>query len=136
MKLHTKTKYGIMALLFLAAADAPVSIQEVSISQQISEGYLEAIFASLKKARLISSAKGRNGGYQLAAAPGNLSLYDILTALDQPMFYVPAQTEDALRLFLNQIVWAPASNTMIRYFQAVTLQDLQKEELDNFMYYI
>ena len=136
MKLHTKTKYGIMALLFLAAADTPISIQEVSISQQISERYLEAIFASLKKAKLIRSARGRNGGYQLTTTPGKLSLYDILTALDQPMFYVPAQTEDALRLFLNQIVWTPASAAMIRYFQAVSLQDLREEELDNFMYYI
>lgn len=136
MKLHTKTKYGIMALLHLASQHAPVSIQAVCTAQAIPVKYLEAIFASLRKANLITSEKGRNGGYQLAVKADELSLYEILLALDQTIFDTPQQEHDALGEFLNHTLWKPATESIIRYFKAVTLDDLNEETVDTVMYYI
>ena len=84
MKLSTKGRYGLRALIDLAqySSEAPVSITSISARQDISERYLEQLMAMLKKAGLVSSIRGAGGGYVLAKDMREISVGDILRALE------------------------------------------------------
>lgn len=84
MKLSTKSRYGLRAMIDLASreGDEPVSLSSVAQSQRISEAYLEQLFSKLKKAGLITSSRGAQGGYKLACDPKEVSVGDILRALE------------------------------------------------------
>ena len=84
MKISTKGEYGVRAMLFLAMhqKDGPVTSHEIATRQAIPEPYLRQILASLAKHRLIQSNRGPQGGHTLARAAQEISLRDILLALE------------------------------------------------------
>lgn len=84
MKLSTKGRYGLRALIDLAqySEAEPVSISSISCRQGISERYLEQLMALLKKADLVKSIRGAGGGYVLAKETGDISVGDVLRALE------------------------------------------------------
>ena len=84
MKLSTKGRYGLRELIDLAqySGDAPVSITSISARQDISERYLEQLMSMLKKAGLVSSVRGAGGGYVLAKDIKEISVGDVLRALE------------------------------------------------------
>lgn len=84
MKLSTKGRYGLRAMIDLAiySETEPVSIQSIADRQNISERYLEQLMAKLKKAGLVTSTRGAGGGYRLAKETGDISVGDILRALE------------------------------------------------------
>ena len=84
MKLSTKGRYGLRALIDLAVnseAEA-ASISSIAQRQSLSESYLEQLMARLKKAGIVRSIRGAQGGYKLARAPEEISVGDILRALE------------------------------------------------------
>ena len=83
MKLSTKGRYGVKAMVDLAInyGEQPVSIKSISERQSISEYYLEQLFSSLRKAKLIKSVRGSQGGYILNRAPEEITIYDIINVL-------------------------------------------------------
>lgn len=84
MKLSTKGRYGLRALIDLAqySENEPVSITSISDRQGISERYLEQLMSMLKKAGLIKSIRGAGGGYILAKDMADISVGDVLRALE------------------------------------------------------
>lgn len=84
MKLSTKGRYGLRALIDLAQYSevAPVSIGSIAERQNLSERYLEQLMSLLKKAGLIQSIRGAGGGYVLAKNPADISVGDVLRALE------------------------------------------------------
>ena len=84
MIFSTKSEYGLRALVNLAKNQdkAPYSLAKIAKEEKISLAYLERLFACLKKARIIQSAKGVRGGYQLTRQASKISVKDILTALE------------------------------------------------------
>lgn len=84
MKLSTKGRYGLRALIDLAcySTDSPVSIASISARQDISERYLEQLMSMMKKAGLVKSVRGASGGYMLAKDMKDISVGDILRALE------------------------------------------------------
>lgn len=84
MKLSTKGRYGLRAMIDLArySEDEPVSISSIASRQAISERYLEQLVALLKKAGLVSSIRGAQGGYVLAKEASEISVGDVLRALE------------------------------------------------------
>ncbi|HEY8348300.1 MAG TPA: Rrf2 family transcriptional regulator [Clostridiales bacterium] len=96
MKLSTKGRYGLKAMLDLAvhSADGQVSLNSIAERQGLSENYLEQLFASLKKARLVKSVRGPQGGYMLADSPENISVGDILRALEGSLAPADCVSED------------------------------------------
>ena len=84
MKLSTKGRYGLRALLDVAvySENEPVSIRSISERENISEAYLEQLMPKLKKAGLIESQRGAQGGYRLAKPAGQISVGEILRALE------------------------------------------------------
>lgn len=84
MKLSTRGRYGLKAIIDLAAnsKEGNVVLKNIAERQGISENYLEQLFAVLKKAKIIKSVRGSQGGYYLAHDPENITVGDILRALE------------------------------------------------------
>ena len=84
MKLTTKGRYGLRALIDLAVheEEGAVSTQSIAERQELSESYLEQLMRSLKKAGLVQSVRGAGGGYRLAKPAGQISVGDVLRALE------------------------------------------------------
>lgn len=84
MKLSTKGRYGLRALIDLAqnSSKEPVSINNIAARQELSERYLEQLMTLLRKAGLVKSSRGAGGGYVLAKPPEEISVGDVLRALE------------------------------------------------------
>ncbi len=155
MKFSTKSRYGLRALFDMAyhSASLPAQIKDISRRQNISPRYLEQIFQDLKKAGLIKSRRGPQGGYFLAKKPEEIRVKDILLAAEGDLSLVgcvreDGQNEDSCEFksrCVTQKVWAEATARLNGYFDSITLQDLcedgkemglEKEMDHRFMYYI
>lgn len=85
MKLSTRSRYGLIAIVDLAAAYAeakPVSLSVLAQSQGISEDYLEQLLRLLKKAELVRTSRGISGGYSLTRPPEQINVSMVLNALE------------------------------------------------------
>ncbi|MBU2939938.1 Rrf2 family transcriptional regulator [Lacinutrix sp. C3R15] len=89
--LSKKTKYGIKALTFLAKQEgnAPVPIETISKSENISRKFLESILLSLRKNGFLGSKKGKSGGYYLLKSPEDIKMVDVMRILEGPIAMVP-----------------------------------------------
>lgn len=89
--LSKKTKYGLKALVNLASRkqNIPVPISEIAEQENISRKFLESILLSLRKAGLLSSKKGKGGGYYLIKTPDAISLATVMRILEGPIAMVP-----------------------------------------------
>ncbi|HNZ28956.1 MAG: HTH-type transcriptional regulator IscR [Candidatus Aerophobetes bacterium ADurb.Bin490] len=88
MNVSTKGRYALRALTHLAESflkndNKPVSIKHISERENISNRYLENIFVTLRKASIIKSIKGEKGGFMLAKPPKDISVYDVLEAVEK-----------------------------------------------------
>lgn len=85
MKLTTKGRYAVTAMMDLAlhAKLDRISLVDIAARQNISQAYLEQLFGSLRKAGLVTSVRGAKGGYMLARSDKEISLADILIAVDE-----------------------------------------------------
>ena len=84
MKISTKGRYGLRAIIDIAAHDAnePIPIKEVSSRQEISENYLEQIIFPLKRAGIVKSVRGAQGGYLLSRPASKITVGEVLRALE------------------------------------------------------
>ena len=112
MKLSTKGKYGLRAMIDLAqfSGEEAVSISSISQRQSISESYLEQLFAKLRKAGLVLSIRGAQGGYRLAKPSDTISVGDVLRALEGNLEAVEcsAHTDEGCQgadLCVTKYVW-------------------------------
>ncbi len=85
MQLTTKGRYAVTAMLDLASNDTgkPITLDIISQRQNISLSYLEQLFAKLRRAELVKSVRGPGGGYLLDAAAKDISLTQIIEAVDE-----------------------------------------------------
>lgn len=131
MKISTKGRYGLRAMLDLAvhAGQEQVSVAAISERQNISANYLEQVFALLRKADLVKSVKGSQGGYVLADRPNCISVGRILRALEGDLSVVGSSKPDAqatnnMELCLQHAVWEALDETINRLADSITLADL------------
>ena len=87
MKLSTKGRYAVMAMADLASREdnKPVTLGEIAQRQEISQAYLEQLFAKIRKSGLVNSTRGPGGGYSLSRAPHEINISDVILAVDEPM---------------------------------------------------
>ncbi len=87
MKLSTKGRYAVMAVVDIAATarERPVALGEVAERQGISLSYLEQLFAKLRRADLVRSVRGPGGGYLLARAAEDIAIAEVVLAVDEPL---------------------------------------------------
>ncbi|WP_010521664.1 RrF2 family transcriptional regulator [Aquimarina agarivorans] len=89
--LSKKTKYGLKALSYIAKKKCkdPVSISEIAKCENISQKYLESILLNLKKSGILSSKKGKTGGYYLLLPPEDIKMSKIIRVLEGPIAMLP-----------------------------------------------
>lgn len=132
MKLSTKEKYGLRALLDLAvySEKGPVSISSIAARQNISERYLEQLVGKLKKAGMVKSIRGAQGGYQLSKDPSSISVGDILRTLEGSLRAVecPGLREDQgceeADFCVTKYVWQKMNDSITQAVDDITLEQL------------
>jgi Rrf2 family protein len=89
-----KSKYAIYALVYLAKhkEDGPIIISQIAEAQNIPQKFLESILLDLKNAGVLSSKKGRGGGYYLISDPDDVNLADVMRLFDGAIAFLPCVT--------------------------------------------
>ena len=135
MKISTKGRYGLRALIDLAQYSEiePVSINSISARQGISERYLEQLMTMLKKAGLVQSIRGAGGGYVLAKDMSEISVGDVLRALEgnlEPVecaAFKPEYTCEASDGCVTKYVWQRINESINRTVDEINLKQLVEE---------
>ncbi len=162
MRLTTKSRYGVRAMFDMAynAGTLPVQIKDISRRQAISPRYLEQIFQDLKKAKLVKSRRGPQGGYYLSRKPEEISVAEIILAAEGEFKLVDCSRKNACKgrkttsssrqcefdgQCVTQDLWTEASQMLNNFFSGISLRDLcnkgkdmgLEKELDHrYMYFI
>jgi Rrf2 family cysteine metabolism transcriptional repressor len=129
MKLSTKGRYGVKAMVDLAInyGEQPVSIKSISERQSISEYYLEQLFSSLRKAKLIKSIRGAQGGYVLNRAPEEITIYDVINVLEGPIEVSNCIDDGAcnnIDCCATRLLWKKIKNSIDSVTSSITLKDI------------
>lgn len=133
MKMSTRGRYGIKAMLELALVydNEMMSVRSIAQKQNISELYLEQLFSVLKKADLVKSVRGAKGGYSLTRTPKEITIKDIIDALEGPVNIsdcVGKNTNcDNLDRCATRVLWVKITDAIDNIFASVTLQDIIDE---------
>jgi len=100
VKLSTRAEYGLRAMLELALnqGKGPISLKTIAENQSISEPYLEQLLAGLRRAGLVESIRGAQGGYRLAKDASNIKVGDILRTLEGPIGPMDCVIEDDIKV--------------------------------------
>lgn len=129
MKLSTKGRYGVKAMVELAInyGGAPLSIKTISSRQNISEYYLEQLFSPLRKAGLITSIRGAQGGYVLSREPKDITVADIMFVLEGPIEVadcIDGTACDNIDCCATRLLWEKIKNSIDSVMHSVNLQDI------------
>ena len=132
MRLSTKSRYGVRALFDIAyhSVGLPTQIKDISRRQQISPRYLEQIFQRLKKADILGSKRGPNGGYFLLKDPADISLGDIVRATEGPFELVFCASKSPRKQCprsedcVAQEMWLDISIQIGSFFDSISINDL------------
>ncbi|HWQ72403.1 MAG TPA: Rrf2 family transcriptional regulator [Desulfitobacteriaceae bacterium] len=134
MKISSKGRYGLRSMVDLAACgtEEHVSLGIIAARQNISENYLEQVFSILRKAGLVKSVKGAQGGYILARQPSKIKVGDILRALEGSLDIVDNAEEDnaypvSIQNCIKANVWDKINESINQVVDTITLQDLANE---------
>lgn len=129
MKLSTKGRYGVKAMVDLAInyGKEPVSIKSISERQNISEYYLEQLFSTLRKGGLIKSIRGAQGGYVLKEEPKDITINDIMELLEGPVEISSCLMEDTcdnMEECPTRLLWVRMKHSIEEVMSSTTLQDM------------
>ena len=135
MKISTKGRYGLRALIDIAQDSEiePVPISSISARQDISERYLEQLMALLKRAGLIKSIRGAGGGYVLAKDVSEISVGDVLRALEgnlEPVECAAFHEEESCEAAggcVTKYVWKKINESINRTVDEIDLKQLVEE---------
>ena len=133
MKLSTKGRYGLRALIDLAlySENETVSIQSIARRQNISDSYLEQLMRKLRSAGLIVSVTGAQGGYKLARPANEISVGDVLRALEGSLEAVTCGGEDnscqGADLCVTKFVWERINSSIRDTVDSIKLSQLVEE---------
>lgn len=131
MKLTTKGRYAVTAMLDLAIHDddGPITLADISERQGISLSYLEQLFSRLRKSGLVSSARGPGGGYRLSRDSKDIAVVDVITAVDEKIDARKcegAENCQSEKTCLTHELWCDLSNQIYKFLRGISLADLVK----------
>ena len=133
MRLTTKGRFAVTAMLDLAlnAADGPVTLAGISERQRISLSYLEQLFGKLRRRELVESVRGPGGGYNLARDAAELSVADIVRAVEEPIDSTQCggreNCHDNQRCMTHDL-WEELNHTVYGFLEGVKLSQLVERQ--------
>lgn len=146
MKLSTKGRYGLRALVDLAANEAgeAVSLAQTAKRQKLSLNYPEQVFGMLRRAGIVVGVKGSNGGFRLARSMDDITVKEILEALEGKFSIADGageDTQDPVQNALRDLLWDEIDRKINQFLREKTLGSLVREyrrnlEKGTIMYYI
>ena len=136
MRLTTKGRFAVTAMVDLAMRDGrgPVTLAQISARQKISLSYLEQLFGKLRRHQLVDSVRGPGGGYCLARNMAEVSVADIILAVDEPIDATGCggkencMGDDTGRCMTHDL-WASLNTKMIEFLDSISLKKLVDEQL-------
>ena len=136
MKLTTKGRYAVMAMADLASYQngKPVSLNDISLRQNISLSYLEQLFSKLKNEKLVKSVRGPSGGYVLEKNPKDIKLSNIIFAVDEQVKTLNCKRDSKrgcngkTMKCITHNLWEDLEQHFNNFFENVSLNDLLKQK--------
>ena len=136
MRLTTKGRFAVTAMIDLALRShaGPVALAAISARQQISLSYLEQLFGKLRRAELVESTRGPGGGYTLGRGLADITVADIILAVDEPIDatgcggHESCMGEDTGKCMTHDL-WAGLTAKMIEHLNSISLKKLVDEQL-------
>ncbi len=135
MRVSAKSDYALRALIEIASRDdgVPVSAEELGRLQDIPHGFLQAILADLRRAGIVISVRGQSGGWRMARPGNDVSVADIIRAVDGPLVSVYGLRPEAVTYnesaTVLQLVWIAARANLRHVFEQVTVGMLSTGDL-------
>ncbi|MDO4288936.1 MAG: Rrf2 family transcriptional regulator [Eubacterium sp.] len=146
MRISAKGRYGLAAMIVIAQGNYDsdtIPVTAIADKLGLSKIYLEQVFSLLKRAGLVTSIKGAQGGYRLTREPSDISVYEILDALEQVLF---ERTEDsvleqapAVEKAMRTTVFTPLDEAVQAHLSAISLEALVTSagaQNENYMFFI
>ena len=136
MMFSTKAEYGVRVMAHLANSDddGPISLGTIADAEGLPLAYLEHLVQRLRKAQLIESRRGAHGGYTLARAPGDISMAEVVSALEGDIAPIECITADADGVLTctregsepcpTKLLWTRVQGSIVRTLTEMTLADL------------
>jgi Rrf2 family protein len=135
MRVSAKSDYALRALIEIASRDdaRPVSAEELGRLQEIPHGFLQAILADMRRADIVVSQRGQSGGWRLARAAADVTIADVIRAVDGPLVSVYGLRPEAVSYNEKadglQQVWIAARSALRDVFEKVTIASLAERSL-------
>lgn len=135
MRLSTRGRYGVKAMFELALhhSDTPIALNNIADKQSISVHYLEQLFSTLRKAGLVKSIRGAQGGYLLSKKPQNITVGEIIRTLEGPLAPADCVIEDDSKecakaeYCVTRMIWEKIRDSVNHVVDSITLQDMIDE---------
>ncbi|MFT5591160.1 MAG: Rrf2 family iron-sulfur cluster assembly transcriptional regulator [Bradyrhizobium sp.] len=138
MRLTTKGRFAVTAMIDLALRQSggPVTLSGISQRQEISLSYLEQLFGKLRRHDIVESVRGPGGGYNLARRAEDVTVADIIIAVDEPLDSTQcggkencrgSTPENGTRCMTHDL-WSTLNSKMVEYLDSVSLKDLVDQQ--------
>ena len=136
MRLTTKGRFAVTAMIDLALREhtGPVALAAISSRQQISLSYLEQLFGKLRRQQLVQSTRGPGGGYSLGRKADEITVADIILAVDEPLDATGCagkencMGDDSGRCMTHDL-WASLNEKMLEFLSSVSLRNLVNDQV-------
>ena len=147
MRFTTKTEYGIVSMVYMARhaacpersrGDKPwLTIKEIASNENYPVSYIEKILQALRQAKLVTSHQGNHGGYRLARKPSEITLRQVVDALEGSTFEVFCAPETRPDIVCTHFclcgvkpVWRKTKELLDKFYDSITLEMMTKNELE------
>ena len=136
MKFSTRGRYGVQIMVDLAqhATEGPISLKSIADRQKLSEHYLEQLVPELRKAGMVKSIRGAQGGYILAKKPEDIYIGDVIRILEGPIAPVDCTNEsdgdccEKTNFCVTREVWVKVRDSINDVVDSISLADLLKTD--------
>jgi len=138
MRLTTKGRFAVTAMIDLALRqdNGPVTLAGISQRQEISLSYLEQLFGKLRRHEIVESVRGPGGGYNLARKAEDVTVADIIIAVDEPLDATQCggkqnchgADQKAGTQCMTHDLWSTLNEKMVEYLDSVSLKDLVDQQ--------
>jgi Rrf2 family iron-sulfur cluster assembly transcriptional regulator len=136
MRLTTKGRFAVTAMIDLAlrSHNGPVALAAISHRQQISLSYLEQLFGKLRRHELVESTRGPGGGYSLGRPAAEITVADIIVAVDEPIDATGCGGKENCMgevggKCMTHDLWSGLNAKMIEFLDSITLKKLVDDQI-------